>query len=72
MSGKGSGRRPAQISEAEMQARWDAAFGKKEDALKSDSTDKDRYYEEASDLSDEMRLHHDKMELPYFLKKQAD
>lgn len=58
---KGSGRRPAQISEAEMQARWDAAFGKKEDALRSDSTDKDRHYEEAGDINTEMRLHQEKM-----------
>lgn len=41
------------------------------DALKSDSKDKDRFYEEASDLSEEMKLHHDKMELPWFLKRQA-
>lgn len=61
MSGKGDTRRPQQISDEEMNARWEAAFGKKDDALISDSTDKDRHYEEASDLSEEMRLHQRKM-----------
>jgi hypothetical protein len=32
----------------------------------------DSMYEEAESLSDEMRLHHSKMELPEFLKEQAE
>ena len=59
--GKGSGRRPASVSDETMASNWDRIFGKPQDALASDSDSIDRHLEESADISDEMRLHQQKM-----------
>lgn len=54
--GKGSGRRPQQISDSEMQDRWNVAFKPKDELAGNGTT-----YEEASNVNDEMKLHQEKM-----------
>jgi len=51
---------------------YDRIFGKPKCALTTNSTETDRHYEEAGSISDEMRLHQDKMQLPHYLIEQAD
>lgn len=59
--GKGSGRRPASVSDETMASNWERIFGKTRDALASDSDSVERHFEEAAGISDEMRLHQQKM-----------
>jgi len=58
---KGSGRRLAQVSDETVKSNWDRVFGKPDDALSTESKGSDRHFEEASDISDEMKLIQDKM-----------
>ncbi len=67
---KGSGRRKedtAKVEENLSNIKW-GTRDKSNDDFKINSNS---MYEEAETLSDEMRLHHEKMDLPYFLKEQA-
>jgi len=68
---KGSGRRPAQVSDETVKSNWDRVFGKPDDALRTESKSSDRHFEEAADISDEMQLHGDK-HVPWLLKEQVD
>jgi len=69
---KGSSRRKedyAKVNENLGKIKWGV-----NDALKTDSKDKDRHLEEAGDIGEEMRLMQEKMgatDLPWFFKEQA-
>jgi hypothetical protein len=67
---KGSNRRKEDTAKVEANlgnVKWGTRDKSKDDF----KINGDAMYEEAETLSDEMRLHHSKMELPEFLKKQA-